>query len=421
MDSKNNEVEWGVSISAGTFTNYKDHTNAISVDSYVVKSPIDLNMQTSFFLADGTWLRTIDGPSGWWGLGNTPLGGNPFKQPLPEVLHLTFFDNYDNQFYQLIQPLPKDKVHDLFTTIHRGVADDDGEDSSPNRYTDFDIGFAPHGWVILSAIGPGIRKEIGSWQANKIDADYTQTIGLNQTGNMEYLKNHDIRKEDVDFTLDNFKKRNPAIYKLWKDGTFKISSDWYKNMQIQYPWNLEVTAPDGDWSGEYYAEYVNTERYEVLDDQLAKDRTQLKPVPVKIQTWITYKPTGVRYILEFHMFPIPKWAAEDYIPYYQDPNLNQFYKIFKDLFPNHSLQTNGRPTHESEFAKLKIDLDENFKIKNIYLKQGKKIIPIDGAYEYYLAPQDLNRGKYIAEQGHPHFLTTPKLPDLTNPIFADRD
>ncbi|MFW2073890.1 DUF2931 family protein [Acinetobacter gerneri] len=418
MDTSN-DVEWGASTSSGTFTNYKDLTNAIFVDSYIVRSPVDEKMRTSFFLADGTWLRTLYGSSGSWGLGGTPLGGNPFRQPLPEILHLIFFDRYDNQFYQLIQPLPKEKIHDLFTTVHKGIADDDG--GSANVYDTFDIGFAPKGWIILYAIGPGIRKEIGSWQAKKIDADYNLVIGLTMTGDMEYLKTHDDRKKHVQSALDDFKKRNPAIYKRWMDGTLKINSDWYKMLQTKFPWNLEVNAPDADWSGEYYAEYANVERYEVLDDQLAEDKTHLKAAPVKIGTWLTYKPTGVRYYVEIHMFPIPKWSAYKYFPYYQDPNLALYFKNFQELFPLCSLARNETPAHEAEFGKIVLDFDEDFKIKEAYLKRGKTIRPLDGAYEYYLAPQDLRRGKYIAEEGHPHFLTAPKIPDLTDPVFADRD
>lgn len=420
MNTKQFEIEWGVSTSSGTFTNYKDLTNAIFVDSYVVKSPVDLNMQTSFHLADGTWLRTIDGSSGSWGLGGTPLGGNPFKQPLPEILHLTFFDSYDDQFYQLIQPLPKEKIYDLFTTVHKGTADDT-DNPSPNIYDTFDIGFAPKGWIILYAVGAGTRKEIGSWQAKKIDADYNTVIGLTMTGDMEYLKTHDIRKDDVQSALNDFKKRNPAIYKRWMDGTLKVNSDWYKMLQTKFPWNLEVNAPDADWSGEYYAEYANVERYEILDDQLAADKTHLKAAPVKIGTWLTYKPTGVRYYVEIHMFPIPKWSADGYIPYYQDPNLALYFKNFQELFPLSSLARNETPAHEAEFGKIVLDFDEDFKIKEAYLKRGKTIRSLDGAYEYYLAQQDLRRGKYIAEEGHPHFLTAPKIPDLTDPVFADRD
>ncbi|WP_151962133.1 DUF2931 family protein [Acinetobacter bereziniae] len=420
--NKPQEIEWGVRTSSAYFTGFKDSQKDIYVSSRVVKSPIDENMRTAFYLADGTWLRTIDGSSGRWGRGGTPLGGNSFKQPLPEVLHLTFFDSIDNQFYQLIQPLPKDKIQRLFTTVYKAMTDEDGEDPSPSVYSDFDIGFAPKGWIILYAVGnPGIREEIGSWQAKKIEGDYATVVGLTQTSDMEYLRTNDIRTEDVQSAFANFKKRNATLYQRWMDGSFKVSADWYKMLQTKYPWNLEVTAPDGEWSGEYYAEYVNTERFAILNDRVESDKSRLKAAPVKLWTWVTYKPTGVRYYIEIHLFPIPKWLIDDYIPYYQDPNLNAYFKNFQALYPQRSLATNDQPAYPYDFANLKVELDADFKIKEIYLQKGKEKRALDGAYEYYLAPTDDRYGKYYPEEGHDYFLTQPKLKDLTDPVFADRD
>ncbi|WP_235831685.1 DUF2931 family protein, partial [Acinetobacter rongchengensis] len=224
--NKPQKIEWGALTSSAVFGRYKDSSKDIYVDSYIVKSPVDENMRTAFYLADGTWLRTLDGSSGAWGRGGTPLGGNSFKQPLPEVLHLTFFDRFDNQFYQLIQPLPKEKIQHLFTTVYKGMGDEE-EYSSPKVYDTFDIGFAPQGWVILFAVGPRIREEIGSWQAQKIEGDYATVVGLTQTADMEYLRKNDIRAEDVKSALDDFKQRNTELYKRWTEGSFKISPDWY--------------------------------------------------------------------------------------------------------------------------------------------------------------------------------------------------
>lgn len=174
-------------------------------------------------------------------------------------------------------------------------------------------------------------------------------------------------------------------------------------------------------SGEYYAEYANTERFEILSDQLEEDRKRLKAVSVKLWTWVTYKPTGVRYYIEIHLYPIPKWLIDDYMPYYQDPNLNEFFKKSQDFYPNRSLATNDQPAYPYEFSSLKIDLDGDFKVKEIYLQKGKEKRTLDGAYEYYLAPTDDDRGKYLPEKGHDYFLTQPKIKDLTDPIFTDRD
>ncbi len=415
------DVRWGVLNSDAMFTNRKKVESNIGVKSTYVLSHKNKDLTTGFYTSDGTWLRSIDGGGGLWGRGTTPMGGNPFKQPLPDHLILTYYSALEDQFYQLDTSLPKAKINDLFHIKHKGWGDHD-EVPSTNIYDDFDIAIAPQGWVVLFTTGPyGNRKEIGYYQANKIEADYDVDILMKNGGDLDWLKKQNFRKQIREDNLERFKKIAPTLYKNYKEGKGLPTSNWYKQMQTKFPWNLDVTAPDGEWNGEYYAEYANTERYEVLDDQLALDRTKQKAVPVKIITWITYKPTGVKYYLEFHMFPIPKWAAARYIPYYQDPNLTLFFKKFQDLFPLHNLFRNELQMHESEFAKLKIDLDENFKIKDIYLKLGKKIVPIEGAYEYYLAPIDLNRGGYFPEDDHPHYLTKPKIPDLTDPGVADRD
>lgn len=414
------DVRWAAGVSNAILTNYnysKGKRN-LYVVSRIVKSPVDKNLRTAFYLSDGTWLRTLDGSGGPWGIGGNPLGGNPFEQPLPEVMHITYFDSYDNQFYQLIQSLPKEKLTTLFSKVYKGMAD---TENTPRIYNEIEIGFAPKGWVIVTAVGPGIRQEIGSWQAKKIEADYTQTVGLTQTGNLEWLKTHDVRKQDVASALKVFQTNYPEIYKRWIKGEWTISPEWYKRMQTRYPWNLQVTAENGEWSGEYYAEYANTERYEILEDQIEQDKTRLKAVPIKLVTWITYKPTGVRYWVEVHLFPIPKWSADQYIPYYNDPNLDYFFKRFEYLYPKRSLATNEQTVQPDDFSTIKMDFDDDFKLKDIYLQKGNEKLPIEGAYEYYLAPVDDDRGKYLPEMGHQYFLTEPKMKDLTDPLFADRE
>lgn len=416
------DIEWGVSNSDADFNLRKKDSENIGVDTRYVLSFVNLNLTTTFYTADGTRLRSIDGGGGAWGRGDTPLGGNDFKQPLPDRLKLTYFSYLEDQFYQLDTPLPKQKIEQLFRKIYQGMPDSPEGSTIPTQYYVFDIAIAPQGWIILFAVGPGIRKEIASWQAHKIEADYDVDIVQRESGgDINFLRKQNMRKRNVDSTFKDLEKYAPTLYKNYKEGKGLPTSEWYKQMQTKFPWNLEVTAPDGEWNGEYYAEYANTERYEVLSDQLQEDRTRQKAVPTKIWTWITYKPTGVKYYIEIHMFPIPKWAAFRYIPYYQDPNLTLFYKNFQELFPLSTLARNEIPAHEAEFGKLHIDLDEDFKIKEIYLKRGKTIRPLDGAYEYYLAPIDLNRGGYYPEQGHPHYLTKPKLPDLTDQGVADRD
>ena len=414
-----NDIEWAVLSSEAFYTNRKKSGTNLGVNTFYVKSPQNKDFITAFYDADGHWLRTLDGSGALWGRGATPLGGNDFKQALPARLKLTYFSTSENQFYQLDTSLPQEKIKPLFTTVHRGMGDQESP-LYPNVYKTFDIGITPEGWVILFAVGPGTREEIGAWQAKKIEVDYDIHVASDAGGELEWIRKQNYRKSSMDMYFSDLKKFAPKLYQNYIEGKGLPKSGWFKKMQTKYPWNFEVTAVDGTWSGEYYAEYANTERFEVLDDRLQADKTRLKPVPVKLQTWVTYK-TGEKYFIEIHFFPMPKWTAKDYIPYYQDPNLDRFFKNFQDFYPQRSLATNNQPAYEYEFSTIKIDLDDNFIIKDIYLQKGKEKKPLDGAYEYYLAPVDVNRGFYFPETGHPHFLTQPKTKDLSDPAFVDLD
>lgn len=187
-------------------------------------------------------------------------------------------------------------------------------------------------------------------------------------------------------------------FNVLKNKDIEISSKWFKDMQTQYPWNLDITWPDifEPWNGEYYAEYANTERFPILDGQLEADRTRTKPIPIKIVTWATHKQTNLRYWVEFHTLPIPKWSAESYIPYYQDPHLVYLSKRFNYQYPERNYGTNNKPVKDDEFAKIHLDFNEDLILQKAELIKGSNTLELDGAYQYYLAPIDRRRGNYLA-------------------------
>src|SRR5699024_2716498 len=88
---KDNKVaEWGAKISVASYTLYKRDNFRNIVD--IQKSDKIRSYSTSFYLNDGTWLRSLHSGSGFWGYGSTPLGGNPFEQPLPDKVRVTYID-----------------------------------------------------------------------------------------------------------------------------------------------------------------------------------------------------------------------------------------------------------------------------------------------------------------------------------------
>ncbi len=428
---KNNKVvEWGAKISNARYTLYKQDNfiNMISTQ----KSDKIRSYSTSFYLNDGTWLRSLHGDIGIWGYGSTPLGGNPFEQPLPDKVRVTYIDDITNQYYQGEHELPTDQIYALMTSTSKRVEDSrEKPDPDSANYYGIELAFAPDGWVIVFATGWPRRQEITSFQATPIDPDPKTLEGPPVSSGDEMLyMSYDAylhtKRTGKEHYATEFKNNHPEGYKKWQSGEWMISSDWYKQMQTKFPWNLSVSIDGQEWNGEYYAEFANTERFAILDDQFDKYSKELKAVPTKIRTWATDQESGERTEVEVHLYPRPKWSARgtstaSYQPYYQDPNLNRFFTYFKELYPNRSLATDSQPANSDEFATLKINFDKDLILESVYLQKGNHKILIEGAYQFSRAPIDPYEGLYYAKKGYPIFITEPKAKDLSDPAFVDMD
>ncbi|MGO2303032.1 DUF2931 family protein [Psychrobacter sp. AOP7-D1-15] len=434
MKSENSPamVRWGVTDSEATFNDKKDSEDTLKLSVEFVNSKENKDLNTAFYLADGTWLRTIIGSGGsrWGQNGAHPLGGNPFEQPLPERLKLTYYSRVDDKFYQLDTLLPMDKIRPLFTNTKKSTNEEPSVDapyvSQPLFYRNIQIATAPEGWVILFAIGNfGQRRELGSWQATEIDARYgTDVLRAENTGFGPYNNDEDEKKVRQEFRqeffIDELRDRSPKMYERWQSGDWKISADWYKRMQTKYPWRFAVTIDEHEWNGEYYAQFANTEAYDVVDEQIEKEKTVLKAVPNTFTTWVADKETGQRHYIEVHFFPRPKWDASQYQPYYQDPNLDYLSKRFEHLYPKRSYMTNDEPVDPNEFATVKLHFNKDLILQEAYLQKGEEKILLDSTYQYYLSPVAKD-ATYQYTDGYPHFLTTPKIQNLSDPDFVDLD
>lgn len=427
-NSQSNEQyrRWGVLVNSAHMTEKKNYEQTVKIRDDYIHSPYHKDLTTALYLNDGTWLRTIisDSSSTWGDSTDTPLGGNAFAQPLPERLKLTYYEMMEDKYYQLDTALPTDKIRTLFETPDEGWQDSyfEGEVWPPQAFDsrDINIAVAPEGWVILFVVGShGNRYEIGSWQAKEIDANYDADAFFTDASiPIEELQKEKYKAEVRQKFLAEFKQNNTELFKRWQSGEWKITSDWYKRLQTKYPWNLSVTVDEGSWDSEYDATYANTERYEILLDQIELDKKTLKSVPIQIDTWLTNQ-AGKRYYASITLFPIPKWKANGaYAPYYQDPNVDHFFKKFEKLYPQRSLATNEHTASPEEFATLKLHFNTDLILQEVYLQKGDQKLPIDGAYHYYLAPVPKG-GKYSYKDVETVFLTEPKMKDLSDSLFVD--
>ena len=426
---ENKVVEWGAEVSYATYTLYKEREYNLINGVNLQNSDKVKSYSTSFYLNDGTWLRSLHGSGDLWGYGAKPLGGNEFEQPLPNKVRVTYLDEVANQYYQGDYELPTDKIYDLMTSTTKKTTDGKYWERLNTNYHDINLAFAPKGWVIVFVTGKSGRKEIGSFQATPIDPDPETLKGrpISSGDEVLYLDYNSYKKTKETGKNDQlmlFKEKSPQAYKKWRSGEWVISSDWYKKMQTKYPWNLSVSIDGQEWTGEYYAEFANTEKYNVLDDQFENYAKTLKAVPTKIKAWAVDEGTGERTELEVHMYPRPKWAAKrlrnlSYQPYYQDPNLDRFFKHFESLYPKRSLATNDQSAKSGEFATLKLHFNKELILQGAYLVKDNHKISLDGAYQFSRAPIDLDMGDYMAKRDHPIFITEPRLKDLSDPAFVD--
>lgn len=418
--NKKYQVSWSLDGSFATYAVMKSNSVVLETSVSFARSEIDPSMDSYFTDKEGNILCYIISPitNGSWGWGaKMHTYWLTDKPQIPDKLHLTFFDNFTEQMYQLDADLPKDEILHHLTTPYRNMNDLVPGGKKPANYSGLELAFAPNGWVVLFMNGYGNRREIASWQAKKIEvSDAIKdefTVGTYTLWKQEGREN--IYARDM-------KRYHPEVWNMYQSGEWVIDSNWYKMMQTKFPWKLEVVDPNGDWLQEYRIEYANTDRYDTLSDQVEKHRYELKPVPTKVKTWVFDRTNQHKYYLEFHMYPIPKWVDVDYFyPYYQDPNLTRLFKQFQSFFPNRNLATNQIPEIPENFTTLKIVLDkEEGKLSEVYLEKDGKRVNIDGAYHYYMAVVEPEKGGgyYPYDYGFPHYLTEPKAEDLSNPLFV---
>ena len=426
----NKEIEWGATISVADYTLYKENNfrNIVNIQ----KSDKVRNYSTSFYLNDGTWLRSLHSGSGFWGYGSRPLGGNILEQPLPDKIRVTYLDETTNQYYQGEHSLPTKKIYELMTSTNKNMESERSISLGLNsNYYNIDLAFAPDGWVIVFVTGWPGRQEVTSFQATSIEPNPKTIEGepVSSGDEMLYIDYEsylEAKNKGPNYIFMKLKNSHPKAYEKWQSGEWSISSNWYKKIQTKYPWNLSISIDGQEWNGEYYAEFANTEKFAVLDDQFDQYNNLLKAVPTKIKTWATDIESGERTEVEVHLYPRPQWAARgtgsaSYRIYYQDPNLNYFFKNFENLYPKYSLATNNQHVNQDEFATLRLKFDKNLVLIETFLQKGEQKIPIEGAYQFSRAPIDPEQGKYFAKKNYPQFITKPNIKTLSDPAFVDMD
>lgn len=430
------ELLWGIDTMDYAYAKRKD--GDLYMDSPYVNSLFNSDLRSYFYLNDGTIIERITAlGKGVWGIGTSYIGSNAILRPVPERLKITYFSKFEQQFYQLDIPFPTDKMLSLYNSQYLSTDDV----FQKQEYRGLLIGIAVNGWVMVYArTKQGNRTLLGMWQAKKIEADHTLDLlytwapgGIDE---IEELRASAEKREQYkqekgntqlqyyqDYTLPKVKRDAPKLYKMMINGQGIPNDEWLKMSYTKYPWNVELTGDGAKWMKEYMIEYANLEYHEVLRDRLDSYEKELKAIPTKIMTWVVEEKSQRKYYIEIHLFPRPKWTnIWGYIPYDRDPNLTRLMKQFQELYPHRTFKMNDTSAQPEDFATLKIHLNEDGHLQDIYLQKGDKKISIDGAYQYYLAEVDPDENGYTPYyDGFDYYLTKPKVPDLSDPNFIDID
>lgn len=386
-----------------------------------VQSRHNEDMYTEFYDSDGKVVRKLISHS---------MGGDRSdfdRWQLPASMYITYYSWAENQFYQLEADLPRDKIKKAFDEI---TLDYDTYRIDPTYGNEIYLSVGPEGRVAVFVTNASrtSKRLIARYQAKKISGDLVLDVqddngdsifALDENGNYNPKF---TREYFSDGYWEEVRQLAPPYYEMIKAGKGmpKGAGQWIDDIQIKYPWKLELVDPTGDWLGEYAVNYIDGEYDVVLRDRLPEQIHALKPVPSNIRTWVYDKPTGQRYYIEIDTYArIPdSWTRNGLNTLYKDPNVEYLRKRFKYFYPKNSLATNDTPVKPEEFATLKIILDGNGKMSEIYLEKNGIKLPLDGAYHYYLAP--VKEDGYMPQEGFDKYITKPKI-DLSNPELTSME
>lgn len=367
-------IVWGVKMAEATLDTPTAADSAyLTLGAYAVD--VSNKYSSDFYLQNGTVLRNFFGTGSIWGRGGY-LGRTEEFDLLPERLTFTYLSQFENKFYQLDEALPIDKIRPMMTKSYR-VFNNTAEDTETPRYespNNFELAVAPGGWVTLNLTSTFIHKELMSWQAREIVPSLEEAAKhhFNEMWYYDVEFYHDPKRRAE--YLDRVRKGHPDFYHTYIEGPKKVSAEWYKQMQTKYPWNLEVEVDGGEWNGEYYMEFANTERWTAIGkERIEEERKRMKAIPTYIKIWLIDKETGNRWGIRLHPFKTEQQEQNDYKIIYDDIRLNRLYRTFQQAFPERTLSHNISEPPMNQFATLKLKFDDHFELMEAYLqKDGQK-------------------------------------------------
>jgi len=288
--------------------NYKTEKFEWDGDATAPKGYSMIIVSPNYFRLEGIKLALIPDMSsmeyGWGGSARSWSVGDSFKT-MPDSLHIAWFSNTENKFYEGYFKMPQEKLYHLFKEGYMiysiPIENEDGKAIlHKETFSAITVGLAPKGMVVVWASGQN-KIEIGRYQAQEVDKVeanrmwkyFFKGVGGSDPGDMP-LK---IPEAEL-------KRFLPHVQEEINQG--KISSKRWDDYRLRYNWKVEFNKPLELYR--YYIRYFNSEHMSFLPSSLTQkefNKDVLEPkskvVPNNFGLYVTAQ-NGKNYLIRIQTF-----------------------------------------------------------------------------------------------------------------------
>lgn len=274
---------------------------------------------------------------GGWGNGaqNTSVSA---QNVMPAAFKVRWFSPTENQFWEGEFKLPQ---QELYQMVKEGYLDVFNQNDN-NTYSDFTINVAPGGLVVLWVGGGAQTRQVGAFQAHKIEMDWQEFSKYS----LEYVMD---RNKFIDITVNDLEHVPEQTRQEIKTGTLPTDSAPWKLWQRKYLWRMQLDSPFV--LKDFRTWYANAESFYTYADKV--NDYQNSAVPYKI----------------FFTFQKPDQQMDQIMLVLDKPQIIEAYK-----------KLDGSQYHKLD---LYLKLSEDLSHADVYLKNKDEKIKL-GIKEVYL-------------------------------------
>lgn len=318
------------------------------------------------------WVGDGGGP---WGRGSQVMGGSEGGSekptPLPHAVRLSYYDYGDDKFYRLDAVLPTEKIRQLISqkAFRSRVYPYLGEKPGLyQRYDTIQYGIGPKGYIVfwLSSLSGDVQDqvEIARYWAKErpgLTIDKWNRNGGDPNGRSFPLAE---RWFYVGHVVE------PDTLTKLKAG-WAPDPDYYIHAEIKYPWMLTMTGNVTLMS--YQLIMANGEASHVYPWEMSRTISDpaWRALPQKIELFFIDK-KGQWHRLRFNLYSQDRFGGLKTDEFDLTPISN----AFKTVFPDIALDTGQDTVRKSDFARIEIHMNDDFKGFEVQLVKGSRRIDL---------------------------------------------